>query len=47
LVANGTKRTFAAPQHFVRYWGKSGHWAGHLIAHSPGAAALAPQPRAE
>jgi hypothetical protein len=26
LSAYGTKRTFAALQHFVRYWSNSGHW---------------------
>jgi hypothetical protein len=27
MSANGTKRTFAASQDFVRYWSNSGHWA--------------------
>jgi hypothetical protein len=27
MSAIGTKRTIAALQHFVRYWGNSGHWS--------------------
>jgi hypothetical protein len=35
-----TKRTFAAPQHFVGYWINNGHWAALKLN---GSAAIDPE----